>query len=741
LASAVLAWGSVAAAAAEDPRTVKVLKVFLADFEDVPHPETYTRESFRQLFFGLGEPRQTPEGRGMAGSVREYFLDVSDGRLDVEGEVTEWLRLPGRITKVPHWKPGMEPFGESWPVIVAQTLRASGIVGPEAREKVRLADGRTPDLLVFLNTDWGTGGVNRGWGHLKEVLGKMHLADLWDEAWLGLPSPLSSYSATKWRKAPSSAADGTIDAVPPAAELEMFPLSVMMHEMGHQLAGWPDFYGPAFEPWGVFDLMGGPAVETHYPMGVSAYQRVQSGWMDFTDVPRNGRAELTLRGLAAHKVALRFRQGPGQECIVAEDRRCLMYPRDWGQPPTDKGPRLLFYRLDPAGRRRVMYGSDPCGKVTTMIRRPDPYGEVWGEEPFTTLTAATTPTSRNSLGELWWEFGDIRPCPSGEVTFEAACRATDLLAEADRAEWLAGGGKPLAVGQFGRSDGHVGLRSLASSSGVRESVLEIRAQAGGSVRGRFRAPAGGPRRLYLLARVPDGEPPARFSVTWPDAAAPVEVGLVPGVAADPAGIVVEVPTEVHDLEWTVQPAEGATAATRMWVTEAWLVGLAPVLMDLAASPPPKGWTATPEGASAVAVTGGALRLQDGFAYGPRGLSLPLRPTPDASGWRAEWPVRLPEGPAVLRGLLGLTADSPAGAEAMVTLKLVGPAREWTLMGNLELAAAGPGDGAPRREPSVVIEVPTPREMAGQEGTVVLEVKAGVGPAAAIGVPSLSLSLP
>ncbi|HQK94351.1 MAG TPA: hypothetical protein PLD23_12640, partial [Armatimonadota bacterium] len=119
-------------AAESEPRREMLLKVFLADFEDIPHPDSYTREYFDRLFFGLGEPRQTPEGRRLAGSVREYFLNVSEGRLDVGGEVTEWVRIPRQITQIPHWKGGMEPFGESWPVIVAETLRAHGIVGAEA---------------------------------------------------------------------------------------------------------------------------------------------------------------------------------------------------------------------------------------------------------------------------------------------------------------------------------------------------------------------------------------------------------------------------------------------------------------------------------------------------------------------------------------------------------------------------------------------------------------------------------
>lgn len=737
MAALMLGALSATAEADDEPQTVRLLRIFLADFEDVPHPEGYTRERFEQLFFGLGEPRVTPEGRGMSGSVREYFLDVSEGRLDVEGEVTEWVRLPEKITKVPHWKGGMEPFGESWPVIVAETLRANGIVGEDAKEKVRLADGRMPELLVFLNTDWGTGGVNRDWGHLKDVLGKMHLSDLWDEGWLGLPSPLSSYSATKWRKAPASAPDGTIDAVPPAEELEMFPLSVMMHEMGHQLAGWPDLYGAAFEPWGVFDLMGGPAAETHYPMGVSAYLRVSSGWMDYTDMPRAALPRLSLRPLDTHREAFRFPQGPGQESIVAENRSCLFYPHDWGQPPTNQGPRLLLYRLDPAARRRMMYGDSPQGKVTTVIRRPEHYGEVWGEAPFTEVTATTVPTSRNSLGELWWEFRDIQPAPDNEVEFDARFAAADFVADYDRAAWTTGDGAALATGRFGRPEGHVGLRSLQAEGGPPRHSLEVRTGPSGTIRGRYHLPDGGPRRAYVLVRVPDDGRPVRCSVTPVGTGAVTEVDLAVGEADRQQCIVAEVPAATRDLELVIQAADPSDAA-RVLVDGAWLVGLPPLLMDLVGAAPDGGWTPSPAEATATVGPPEPLALPGRYYYGPHVLALPLG-RPACEGWRAEWLVRLPDSPAMLRGLIGIAADAPVGSSARVTLRLAGPEREWTLVGNVEVGAHPDGDADGGNLPAVV-EVPLPGEMRGQVGTFVMEAALTSDGAFRVAVPYLSICL-
>lgn len=684
---------------AEPPREV-LLKVFLADFEDIPHPASYSREYFDSLFFGLGEPRQTPEGRALSGSVREYFLNVGEGRIDVAGEVTDWARLPGKITRVPHWHGGMTPFGESWPVIVAETLRANGVVGPDAREKLRLADGRMPDLLVFLNTDWGIGGVNRGWEHLREVLGTMGLSELWDDGWLRLPSPLSSFSATQWRGAPAPGADGCIDRVPAEADLEMFPLSIMMHEMGHQLAGWPDLYGGAYEPWGVFDLMGGPAASTHFPMTASAYLRESSGWMRYTDMPRESHRNVLLRPLETHKQALRFPQGPWQETIVAENRAYLTYPADYGEPPVNHGQRLLLYRVDPAARRRMMYGDQPQPKITTMIRRPGHYGEMWGEGAATEVAAETRPSSRNSLGELWWEFREIRPGATDEVRFSADCRAVDLVDAYTSATWTGDAGDPIPAGAMGLAAGQAAVRWVTRPGTGLTRTLGLDAPSGGAVRGSYALPSSAPRRLYARVLLPAGAAhPARLSVSASGESTSID--LEANEATGERLLVADLPAGVEGIELAAQSLDGEAASVE--VNEAWLVELPAVLGDLVGTEP------------------ASARLADGATYGPHVLTVLL--SPDVTEpTRRECPVTLGNEPVTLHGLVGFLAGTPVGARARVGVTLVTPDRDWPLARNLEIEMrpAGSADAAPANLP-VILEAPLPAEAAGLGGTLVLEV--------------------
>ncbi len=727
----VLLAASQGTSRAEPLVQTRLLKVFLADFDDVPHPARYSREYFEQLVFGVDSPRQTPEGKPLSGSVRDYFQDLSERRIKVEGEVADWVRIPRKITKVPHWKPGMTPFGESWPVIVAETLRANGIVGKDAEAKLKLKDGRRPDLLVFLNTDWGVGGVNRGWGQLEDVLGKMQLGNLWDPAWAELPSPFSSFSATIWRQAPGTGPDGTIDRVPSAAELELFPLSIMMHEMGHQFCGWPDLYGPAFEPWGVFDLMGGPAASTHYPMSVSAFLRVSSGWMQYTDVDPASHPGLELEPLETHREALRFRQGPGQESIIAENRWCLKYPGDYSVPPVNEGPRLLFYRVDEAGRRRMMYGDNPVGKITTMIRRPEAYGEVWGGAGFTELTAATAPSSRNSLGELWWEFRAMHADLPDPMRFDADFRASDLVRGYRRAAWTDGEGTALDAGRYGGLRGYVCIVPATEKTQPR---LRVASGSGGLIRGRYPLPAGEPRRLYVTLSLV-GALAGKVAVTVaPSVGEPTRLDLAGEVAGQARTLIVELPAQAQAAELIVQAPPGAAAVVD--ISEAWVVGLPRVTAELAHA------AATWTPAAPAPATGSAV-LHDGCTYGPAVLTVPVGG--DAPSTRqAAWEVTVPKGPAMLRGLFGLTADTLGssrselhGEAVTVAVTLAVGEHTWRLVSNLEISAPAAADTA-NGWPAVV-ETNIPAEALGQTCKVVLEVSTKSGKRATLAVPALFLS--
>lgn len=131
-------------------------------------------------------------------------------------------------------------------------------------------------------------------------------------------------------------------------------------------------------------------------------------------------------------------------------------------------------------------------------------------------------------------------------------------------------------------------------------------------------------------------------------------------------------------------------------------------------------------------------LHDRCTYGPAVLTFPVGG--DAGdGWRAEWSVRLPETATVLRAVIGLGADAPVGSRAEVSLKLVGPQREWALMAGLDVEAYShdtPSSGNRRSNLLPLAAVTLPAEARGQDCKLVLEVAADADEAFSIAVPWL-----
>ena len=126
-------------------------------------------------------------------------------------------------------------------------------------------------------------------------------------------------------------------------------------------------------------------------------------------------------------------------------------------------------------------------------------------------------------------------------------------------------------------------------------------------------------------------------------------------------------------------------------------------------------------------------LHDGCAYGPATLTVPVGG--DAPSTRqASWSVALPKGKAMLRGLFGLTADTPSGEAVTVAVTLSAGEHTWRLVSNLEITAPAANDEA-NGWPAVV-ETDLPAEALGQTCKVVLEASTKAGKRATLAVPSL-----
>jgi hypothetical protein len=188
------------------------------------------------------------------------------------------------------------------------------------------------------------------------------------------------------------------------------------------------------------------------------------------------------------------------------------------------------------------------------------------------------------------------------------------------------------------------------------------------------------------------------------------------------------------LTLTAGPADGHA---EVYVPDAWLVSLPPVVQDLLA--PETDWRAEPADTPAVGRAESVV-LADGWTYGPGVVTLPLKGEP--SSWRGtSRPRSVPEAGGVLRGLVGFTAGAAAGASFRVAVRLTNGAQTWTLAENLDVSSPAPEEAA--RDPwqtlhPAVIESPLPPESRGQTVTATVEVTWRSGEAATVAWPMLAV---
>jgi immune inhibitor A len=282
---------------------VRVL-VVLVDFSD--KALTRPKAHFEELFFSTGKL--------LHGSVREYFSEVSGGKITITGEVIGPLRMPLPLTTY-----GGGGSGTDNPAPNARTMAREAAVQADALVDFKPYDNDGNGFVdAFIVVHAGSGA--------EETLDPN---DIWSHKWVFNNGALN--------------ADGTkvyaYLTVP-----EDSKIGVCAHELGHLLFGWPDLYDTDESSSGLGNwcLMAGGSWngDGAIPAHPSAWCKAKQDWV--ATVNRTSAGTLTIAEVKTGKKVYRlWKDGmASQEYFLVEHRAKTKY--DAKLP----GEGLLVYHVD-----------------------------------------------------------------------------------------------------------------------------------------------------------------------------------------------------------------------------------------------------------------------------------------------------------------------------------------------------------------------------------------------------------
>ena len=235
---------------------------------------------------------------GCNGSVRDYYLDVSNGQLDLTNEVYGWYRA-----KHP----------KSW----YESL--NGYTGSDSlmKEVFNYFDSQVDFSRYDNDKDGTTEAINIVYAGAGETWGQ----GLW---------PHSGWSNEK--------RDGVRLTHHQMTDMPgKFSIYVFVHESGHMIFGWPDLYW-----YGDYCTMGNRAHDLN-PVAINDFFRADQGWIPFVDVTSEDVNNITsFETTKPNEVCYRYKNParPDKEGLV------WSYVRNTGRDKVLAGSGLLMQHYD-----------------------------------------------------------------------------------------------------------------------------------------------------------------------------------------------------------------------------------------------------------------------------------------------------------------------------------------------------------------------------------------------------------
>ncbi|MBE9636911.1 M6 family metalloprotease domain-containing protein [Salipiger mangrovisoli] len=338
--------------------------VVLAEFSDKSFGSG-AAQRFKDLFFSTGEIA--------TGSVKEYFADVTNGAINIIGEVAGPFTMPDTLA---HYSNGQSGTGSTTPNARDMARDAATAANPTVNFGPYDNDGDGfVDAYVVVHA--GSGAEQTGSG-----------GDIWSHKWV----MRSEFNA-----------DGTkLFAYLTIPEDAL--LGVCAHELGHLLFGFPDLYDTdqSSEGVGNWCLMGGGSWNGggNTPAHPSAWCKANQGWVTVTNVTTNGTRSIP-DVKTSHEVFRLWKDGgAGQEYFLVENRQRDGYDADL------PGDGLLIWHIDEAistnsdeAHPKVALeqadGTNGLGSGANRGDAGDPYP---GSAASTVFDRNSTPNSRSYAG-------------------------------------------------------------------------------------------------------------------------------------------------------------------------------------------------------------------------------------------------------------------------------------------------------------------------------------------------------
>ena len=275
----------------------------LVDFSDKPAPVTVNDVEDWLNKEGFNKD-------GCNGSVRDYYLDVSNGLLDITNEVFGWYRA-----KHP----------KSWYENLKDYTGSDSLM----KEVFAYFDPQIDFSRYDNDKDGTTEAINIVYAGAGETWGQ----GLW---------PHSGWSNEK--------RDGVRLTHHQMTDMPgKFSIYVFVHESGHMIFGWPDLYW-----YGDYCTMGNRANDLN-PVAINDFYRADQGWIPFVDVTSE---DVSLETTKPNEVCYRYKNParPEKEGLV------WSYVRNSGRDKVLKGSGLLMQHYDFS-----IEGNSAADKLTLRI--------------------------------------------------------------------------------------------------------------------------------------------------------------------------------------------------------------------------------------------------------------------------------------------------------------------------------------------------------------------------------------